>query len=435
MDGSVVDRAATRCARARPPLRQRPGMPFPRHTIRRSLRHETRSKTMAFNLYNTPGCVLDKQRFTWRDMVAHPISKLDDDAFTRVRVILMNGIESEALRFQHLAARMNRNLRLPLAQIRRSEQHQQTMVNWLLGPDHSPLETTIAYEQVAIEVTAAIALKEPDPYLAQVYRFGLLEDFDHLYRYSALLDRLEGKDANNILQSYTDIIPGRPTIIEHRAPQDDLREPYDRKSAAAITKLHALTLTAGEYQTHDYYMTIGPLFADPVARQLYAEIASIEEQHVTQYGSIINPEETLLEQWLLHEATEVYNYYSCMEQETNHHVRAIWERFLDYELGHFHMVVDLFKQYEKRDPAEVFSGELPAPIRYASHRDFVRKVLKDEVDLRAKGTEFVDKAQESQASIDYRSHLNADGSPSETVASGYMWSPGTELNRKLVIGH
>src|SRR5690606_42053465 len=71
---------------------------------------------------------------------------------------------------------------------------------------------------------------EPDEYLAQVYRFGLLEDFDHLYRYSALLDRLEGKDANNILQSYTDVLPGRPTAVEHRAPANDLRRPLDRKS-------------------------------------------------------------------------------------------------------------------------------------------------------------------------------------------------------------
>jgi hypothetical protein len=395
----------------------------------------TRSNAMALNLYQTPGCPLDKQRFTWRDMVARPISKLDDDAFTRVRVILMNGIESEALRFQHMAARMNRELRLPLAQVRRKEQHQQTMVNWLLGPDHSPLETTIAYEQVAIEVTAAVALNEPDPYLAQVYRFGLLEDFDHLYRYSALLDRLEGKDANNILQSYTDIIPGRPTADEHRAPQDDLREPYDRRSAAAATKLHALTITAGEFQTHDYYMNIGPLFADPVARQLYAEIASIEEQHVTQYGSLINPEESLLEQWLLHEATEVYNYYSCAEQESNHHVKAMWERFLDYELGHFHYVAQLFKQHEKRDPAEVFSGELPDAIRYESHRDYIRQVLAQEVDLRASGTQFVHKAQESQESLAYRAQLNADGSPSDMVAAGYVWIPGTELNRKVAIGH
>ncbi|WP_292937516.1 hypothetical protein [Noviherbaspirillum sp.] len=388
---------------------------------------------MAFDLFSAKGATLDQQRFTWRDMVGKPISKLDDDAFTRVRIILMNGIETEALRFQHMAARMNRDLRLSLARTRRTEQHQATMVNWLLGADHSPLETTIAYEQVAIEVTAAVAQTEPDSYIAQTYRFGMLEDFDHLYRYSALLDRLEGKDANNILQSYSDILPGRPTMDEHRSPVDDVRESYDRNKAAPLTKLHALTITAAEYQTHDYYMNIGPLFSDPVARQLYAEIASIEEQHVTQYGSLIDPQESVLEQWLLHEATEVYNYYSCVEQETNPRVKAIWERFLDYELGHFHHVAELFKQHEKRDPAELFPTALPEPIQFASQRDFVRQVLAQEVDLRAKGTQFVDKSQESQASIDYRTHINSDGSPSEIVAGGYIWSPGTELNRKVAV--
>jgi hypothetical protein len=237
---------------------------------------------MAIDLLKDRGTPLDQQRFTWKELVQPTYSKLDDDAFTRVRVILMNGIESEALRFGHACARMNRDLQVPLARIRRIEQHQQTLVNWLNPADQTPLETTIGFEQVAIEVTAAIALQEPDPYLAQVYRFGLLEDFDHMYRYSALMDRVEGKDANTLLQSYTDILPGRPTSVEHRAPEDDLRRSYNRATAALVSKLNAFTLMAGEHQTHDYYMTVGPTYADPVGRQLYAEIASIEEQHVTQ---------------------------------------------------------------------------------------------------------------------------------------------------------
>lgn len=386
---------------------------------------------MAVKLFDSRGVPLEKQRFTWKEMVQKPISKLDDEAFTRVRIILMNGLEMEALRFQHLCARMNKDLQVSLAKVRRAEQHQQTTVNWLISSDHSPLETTIAYEQVAVEVTAAVAQNEPDGYLAQVYRFGLLEDFDHLYRYSALLDRLEGKDANNILQSHTDIIPGRPTVDEHRAPENDLREHYDRTKAAAISKLHATTIMAAEYQTHDFYANVGPMYADAVARQLYAEIASIEEQHVTQYESIIDPNETWLEKWLLHEATEAYNYYSCVEQESNPRIKAIWERFLDYELGHVAYVSELFKKYERRDPAEVISDTLPEPIPFKSNREFVRKVLDQEVNLRTRGTQFVDKSQEDSASLDYRQHMNSDGSPSQTVAAGYQWSPGTELNRRV----
>lgn len=386
---------------------------------------------MASRIFSTKGVPLDKQKFTWRDLVQKPISKLDDDAYTRVMIILMNGIELEALRFQHSFARMSAEMQLPLAQVRRKEQHQATLVNWLLGADHSMLETTIGYEQVAIDITAGVAQREPDPYLAQVYRYGLLEDFDHMYRYSALMDRLEGKDANNILQNYTDILPGRPTVEEHRDPEDDVRRPYDRAKAQPLTKLHALTIMAAEQQTHNFYMNVGPTYADPVARQLYAEIASIEEQHVTQYESIIDPNETWLEKWLLHEATEVYNYYTCVSQEPNPRIRAIWERFLDYELGHLNLVSDLFKKHEKRDPAEILPESIPDPMPVASQREFVREVLEKEVNLRARGPDFVEKAKEGEASKAYRDQLNADGSPSQTVSAGYRWAPGTELKLKV----
>jgi rubrerythrin len=387
---------------------------------------------MTLALFEDRGTPLSQQRFTWRELAGKPISKLDDDAFTRVRVILMNGIEMEAIRFSHAAARMNGDLRLPLAEIRRVEHHQATMVNWLLGADHSLIETTIGYEQVAIEVTAALAQQEPDDYLAQAYRFGLLEDFDHMHRFSALLDRLEGKDSNNILQSYTDVLPGRPTVVEHRAPENDLRRPFDRKTARPLTKLNALTLVAAEQQTHNYYMTIGPIFADPLARQLYAEIASIEQQHVTHYESLLDPTQSLLESWLMHEAMEVYTYYSCVQQETNPRIKAIWERMLNYELGHLRTVAELFKKHERRDPQEIVGATLPEPIPFESQRDFVRQTLANEVDLRAKGTEFVSREEEPQSSLDYRNHMNSEGSPSETVAAGYKWRPGTELNRKVV---
>lgn len=382
---------------------------------------------MSIDLLRDKGTPPAQQKFTWKDLVQEPSSKLDDDAFTKVRIILMNGLESEAVRFSHACARVNRDLQLPLARIRRIEQHQQTLVNWLLPSDLSPLETTIAYEQTAIEVTAAIAQHEPDPCLAQVFRYGLLEDFDHLYRYAALMDRLEGKDAAAITQYYTDICPGRPASEEHRAPEDDLRNPYDRLKAAPLTKMNALTIMAEKNQMRDYYMTAGPMFADPVARQLYAEIASIEEQHVTQYESIIDPAETWLEKWLLHEAAEVYNYYSCLAAESNARIKAVWERFLDYELGHLDTVRRLFEDHEKRDAAEILAGAMPDPIYYASQRDFVRGVMSRELSLRSRGTAFVPQEKESAATLDYREQVNREGSPSELIAAGYHWYPGTSI--------
>jgi len=385
---------------------------------------------MAINLLQDRGMPLERQRLTWKDMAGKPISKLDDDAFTRVRIILMNGVELDSLRTKQVAIRANREARVALAQLMRAEQHQATSINWLIGADHSPIETTIGYEQTAIEVTASVAKLEEDEYLAQGYRYALLEDFDHLYRYSALLDRLEGKDANNITQGYTDIVPARATFFHHRAPEHDLLEPYG-PDATLATKLHALTLTGGEYQTHDYYMNIGPVFADALARQLYAEIASVESQHITHYGSMINPEESPLEKLLICEANEVWNYAACLEQETNPRVKALWEKFLDYELGHLQVVLRLFKDIERRDPAELLGdGNLPPFIRFESQREFVRQVVETETQLRKRETQFVDEAEEGESSLEYRDAVNADGSPSTTISKTYRWTAGTELARE-----
>ena len=384
---------------------------------------------MSLDFLKERGIPVDAQRLSWRDMVREPISKLDDDAFTRVRIILMNGIESEQLRFLHACARLQPELRVELARIRRIDQHQQTAVNWMVGADHSPLETTIGYEQVAVEVTAAIARNEPDAYLAQVHRFGLLEDFDHLYRFSALMDRLEGKDANNIIQSYTDILPGRPTSVEHRAPEDDVRRPYDKATADPLTKLHALTLVAAENQTHDYYMTIGPMFADPLARQLYAEIASIEEQHVTQYESIVDPTETWLEKWLMKELTEIYLYWSCAESESDPRLKQLWTQFVDFEIGQLHYVKKLFEKLDKRDPLELLPEKLREPLPFASNRDFVKETLMAEVDYRAVGTE-IGPLSDSEQTLAYREALHRHGAPSDRVAKGYRFTAGTELTTK-----
>src|SRR5215217_724970 len=105
---------------------------------------------MTLNLFQDRGVRLDNQRMSWKDMAGRPISKLDDDAFTRVRAILMNGLELDSLRTKQVALRMNANARVQLAQLMRVEQHQATTINWLISADHSPLETTIAYEQTAI---------------------------------------------------------------------------------------------------------------------------------------------------------------------------------------------------------------------------------------------------------------------------------------------
>lgn len=104
-------------------------------------------------------------------------------------------------------------------------------MNWLLPCVPSALETTFAYEQVAVDLTAWVARAEPDPYLKQAYEFGVLEDFDHLYLYANLFEMVEHRKAEKVVDQLTEVTPGRPTKLEHRHPYDNLRDPYDRVSA------------------------------------------------------------------------------------------------------------------------------------------------------------------------------------------------------------
>ena len=68
----------------------------------------------------------------------------------------------------------------------------------------------------------------------------------------------------------------------------------------------------------------------------------------------------------------------------------------------------------RRDAAQVISSQLPAPIDYVSHRNFVRETLRAELNLTAKGEDFVH-------GYTYSGHPVAD------VATGARFSQGQGL--------
>jgi hypothetical protein len=344
---------------------------------------------MTFNPLESKGMPVEKQLRTIKQLSSEPYDKREVDPYTRCRIIAMNGIEVESIMFSH---QFNRHtdileVREKLAESRRIEQQQQKVINWLIPGDESTLEATIGYEQLAVDLTAWIARMEPNPYLKQVYDFGLLEDFDHLYRYSNLYELLEGKKAEHLVNELTEIMPGRPTTQEHRHPIDDVRRHWDKHTADPISKLHAMTITSAEQQTMNYYMTIGNRFMEPIARGLYAEIGMIEEQHVTQYESMQDPAQSWFEELVMHEYNEVYLYNSFMETESDPRIKKLWEQHLDMELGQLQVACDLMRRYDGREPEEVLPAELPAPLTMEPNKEYVRDVLAAQVDLTFLGTE------------------------------------------------
>jgi hypothetical protein len=382
---------------------------------------------MSFNPLEHAGIPLDRQVRNWRELDVVPIDPDQADPYTRCRIIALNGLEVEAVMFSHHFTRHcpDMEVKHQLAQVRYAEQQQQKVINWLLPGQASVLETTIAYEQVAVDLTAWVARMEPDPYLTQAYQFGVLEDFDHLYRYANLYELIEHRQAEKIVDALTEVMPGRPTKFHHRHPIDNVREPYDRTSVPPISKLHALTIMAAEQQTMNFYMNVGPEYMEPIARQLYQEIGLIEEAHVTHYESLVDPGETWWEQLVNHEYNECYLYYSFMETEPDPRVKAIWDLHLNMELEHLRIACDLMRRHDGREPEEVLAPELPNVVTFEPNKEYLRELLATQIDLTTLGTGYVREAHERFEWM--QQQLNDGGQPaSEDVVEAHRERYGVD---------
>lgn len=397
---------------------------------------------MSFNALKEKGIPFDKQLRTWHDIVKRPYNRVEVDCYTRTRQILMNGIETEAWNFKHHFGRICNDLELvkKIAQIRKIENTQQNTVNWLAPACQTVLDTTLGYEQVAVDLTAWLAQNEPDNYVRETFNFGLLEDFDHLYRYSQWAYLTEGKNPNDILQHQTDVIIGRPTQNHHNCNAIRIRKHYDKTKTSPQTKVNILTLLSGEQQTHNYYAEHGFMYGNDDLRRTYAEICDVEEEHVTMYESLIDPTETMLEKWVLHEFTEVCTYYNCYKDEVDEKIKQVWEEFLAMEIEHLKIAAEFFEKHEKRDAEELIGTEILLPCHFESQKNYVANILETEIDKRQDGTEemgytTIDKLPPDWASYKVQQTVGENGAPTEQTIINICATLGRDIvsaDKKLV---
>lgn len=336
---------------------------------------------------------LEKLAESWKEMYPKPYDKHETDPYTKTRIILMNGTEFEANWFSHNLQRhtADTNLRRELALVRALEKQQQIKISLLKPDDESALEHTIGYEQLAVDLTAELGARVTDCYVKSALDFALLEDFDHLYRYANKLEMEQGVLAEKLVGGYTEIMPGRPTIAHHRHPADNVRRSTDGKKADLFTNLTTMIITAAEQQTMNYYMNITNLATDEASRKLYREICLVEEEHVTQYGNLIDANGTWLEMLLWHEYTECYLYWSCYMTEKDKYIRSLWEKNLQIEIAHLHNAARLLKKYEKKEWSQVIpDATFPDPLSLHENVDYVRRVLENTVQYTANKEDYAD---------------------------------------------
>ncbi len=333
----------------------------------------------SFNPFEERPMCMEQTFMDWKKLYPGSYDKTETNPYTKTRIVLMNGTEFEAQWFSRNFSRRcpDNDLRRELALLRRVEQQQQKRISCLKPKDESILETTIAYEQLAVDLTAVMAQKETNRTVKKALDFALLEDFDHLYRYGNLLAYEYNLDPKFYVGGYTEITPARPTIAEHRHPVDSIYPYIDNCSNSVLTKLHIGIITAAEQQTMNYYMNVAPFYCkSDLGRRLYQEIGMIEEEHVTQYESLKDTRATFLEDLLMHEYTECYLYYSCMISECDERIRCIWEECFLQEIAHLHKAKELLYKYENKDWQQIIPGGcFPEPLILGPNIEYVRQII------------------------------------------------------------
>ncbi len=374
----------------------------------------------------------------WKQLYPKQYNKYDVDPYTKTRIILMNGTEFEANWFSHQLARhvTDNDLRRELSVTRSIEKQQQIKISLLKPCNESPLEHTIGYEQLAVDLTCELAKKEKDCYVKKALDFALLEDFDHLYRYANLLEMMQGVKAERLVGKYTEIMPGRPTISHHRFNKDNVKRNINSKTADKQTVLNTMIITAAEQQTMNYYMNITNLAENDLARKLYMEIAQVEEEHVTQYESLMDSNATWLEMLLWHEYTECYLYWSCYNTETDRYVKALWEENLAMEIAHLKKASELLEKYEKKHWQEVIpDGTFPDPISLHENISYVRDVLSSTVQFTGHLEEYVnvDELKKDANFFQYQNIINPTTNivPSHEVIEAHINSYGKDYRFEI----
>lgn len=375
-----------------------------------------------FKLFEDKGTPIEEQPMSWNEMIKDPYDKNTVDAYTRARVILLNGVGNNTLLSSHAMARMieENDIKEKMAMIRRADSQAQQTVNWLTPANQTVNETTLGYEQLAVDLTANLAKNEEDQYFKQVLDFALIEDFDHLFRYSKLYEYVEGGDPNKVIQGKTEIKPGRPTEIEHRHPVDEMRMHFDKDKVSAKTKMNYYTIVSAEQQTMLFYKSHGFMYKDDIARKLYAEIAEIEEQHVSQYELVGDPRQTHLEILALLQLHQAYNLYSAMQTESDARIKKIWEQLYAHELEHVRIMNDLLQKYENRELLDILKTDtIEQLIVLEPNKEYVNNVIETQLDLRPYNMKFVPESElpSDWASFSYQKKVNAGGVPSEQVVS------------------
>lgn len=329
-------------------------------------------------------------------LAAVPVS--EDHPYAKARLLLLAALETAAVQDSSLLSLpfVSQDTRRDLALIRRIDARQQATLAALQPDAVSQLRQGILYALLSLDLCAVLAQRLPEGALRMALHFVLPEYLDELYRLSNLMMLLENASAQQFLQGYAEIMPGRPLIACHRHPYDEVRHPLPA-DADILSRLSPLLLFSVMRKKEGFYLRAASQTADPDARALYLELSLLAQQHATHFGSLL-PSMEPLEHLLWTQYAEAYLYDSCAREEENAAMRQLFLEERDHELAHLQKLCALM-EIEKGDRPQL--PAFPDPLRLGPSKGYVRDVLQS-IGLTAQRERYVPVGQLPQGADFFR---------------------------------
>lgn len=114
-----------------------------------------------------------------------------------------------------------------------------------------------------------------------------------------------------------------------------------------------------------------------------------------------------------------------MQHESDPKVQAIWELHLNMEIEQLRIAVELLRDHDGRDIAELLPPELPEPLKFEPNKEYLRQLLDTQIDVTTLGAGYVTETHERFEELQDKV-MAGEVPPSEAVIDQHRAQFGTD---------
>lgn len=273
-----------------------------------------------------------------------------------------------------------------LARIVSEEQVHQDMFGSLLRSDILPWQQIIGAELAFISWATTLAQIEPDPDAAAIFRYILL---DHLDQAHTITNKAEALGIDpSIVDEVRDLPGGRPLEQQFHPTQDLIKEPYE-EGADPGTKVNIRLMISTHSMTKELVESLGIIGSPEPLAQLGRLLGVVENEHQMMLQTLMNPDESPLEQAFLYELTEVMGLNRLLEVEKETSAREAYNFVVDEDENHLRYLGSMLTDVEGKDPREISSSAIFNAKNRRTQKKYLKEISENDIDCRPSGRSVV----------------------------------------------